>query len=76
MICKMTPQLLVVDDGNSIDPVPAWLRQEAKRGARRRLRYERRSYSIRRHRYFSTPTLYVHVRSREELSYKRGTFST
>ncbi len=30
----MPPHLLVVGDGNSFDPGPARLRQEAKRGAR------------------------------------------
>ena len=73
---KMPPHLLVVGAGNSIDPGPARLRQEAKQRARRRLRYDRRSYYRRRHRCFSTPTLYIQVGSMEGLLYKRRTSST
>ncbi len=35
------PHLLVVGVGNSLDPRPARRKQEAKRGARRRLRRDR-----------------------------------
>ena len=38
----MPPHLLVVGAGNSLDPGPARLRQEAKRGARRRRLRDRR----------------------------------
>ena len=66
----MPPHLLMVGAGNSIDPSPAGLRQEAKRWARRRLQHDRGSYYSRRNRCFSTPTLPVQTRSREELPYK------
>jgi hypothetical protein len=43
-------------------------------GKRRRRRRNRRSCCNRRYRCFSTPTLRVHTRSREELPYKGGTY--
>jgi len=67
------PHLLVVGPGNSVDPGPAWLVQKAKRGARWRLHYDRRSYSIRRHRHFFTQILIVQIGSKEELPYKGKT---